>query len=394
MKNCAIICEYNPFHSGHKYQLDCVAAMQPQNIFCVMSGAFVQSALPAFCDKALRAECALKCGATAVIELPTIYATASAQYFAEGAIKIISKIKNISHIAMGAVGDSDALFRIAELKIKYSQRFSAILRRELGRGKSYGSASIAAVIELYDGMYLDKSGIDNVFTDPNNILCIEYITALNKLGAAIEPVIIKRSGAAYNELNDNSEHISATAIRSAWNNGTFDNIKRYIPINFETLKEYRMTHAADENLFKNMAVFALKRAKIEEIAQLRDCSEGMEYLLKSISDRHNFDEYIDFIVGKRYSKKRIYRLLLDILLSINKKLLDYDFCTRLLGCKKDFDFSLLPELVKTNNADIKRAAQYSNEIGAVLDIDIAATALYNTLCRIDGDYFNYSLVKI
>ena len=102
MNNCAIICEYNPFHSGHKYQLDVVRAHGASNIVCVMSGQFVQSATPAFCDKALRAECAIIGGADAVIELPAAYATASAQAFAEGAIKIIAAIKNADTLAMGA----------------------------------------------------------------------------------------------------------------------------------------------------------------------------------------------------------------------------------------------------------------------------------------------------
>ena len=79
MKNCAVICEYNPFHTGHKYQLDTLRSMSVDNIFCVMSGDFVQSAMPAFCDKLIRAECAIRGGADAVIELPTIYATAGAQ---------------------------------------------------------------------------------------------------------------------------------------------------------------------------------------------------------------------------------------------------------------------------------------------------------------------------
>ena len=78
-----------------------------------MSGAFVQSGVPAFSEKAWRAECAILGGADAVIELPVVYSTASAQLFAEGGLKIISGIKNITHLAMGAVASADEILEIA-----------------------------------------------------------------------------------------------------------------------------------------------------------------------------------------------------------------------------------------------------------------------------------------
>ena len=393
MKNCGVITEYNPFHTGHKYQLDVLNEQGFDNIFCVMSGCFVQSAMPSFCDKALRAECALLGGASAVIELPVVYSTASAQLFAEGGLKIISGIKDITHLAMGAVANGDDILRIAEIKIKHSDKFNFELKSAMDSGKSYNVASKIAFNRVFQNLYPGRS-IDNVFDDPNNILCIEYISAIHKYCASIEPVIIMRKGAKYNDIESDKDYVSATAIRAAADKGNIDCVQQFIPYNYDRICDYIRSCPPDMALYKKLTLFALKRASKEDIKKLRDCSEGMENLLKNSAHLSSLDEIVDTVIGRRYGKKRINRLLLDLLLDIDREMPDKRFCTRLLACKNDFDFSLLPDFVKTNNADIKKTASSDREVAAVLRADINATALYNTLCGISGDYFNYSLVKI
>lgn len=389
MKNCAVITEYNPFHTGHKYQLDTLRTLDCDNIFCVMSGPFVQSAMPAFCDKALRAECAVLGGADAVIELPTVYATASAQLFAEGGLKIVSGIKNITHLAMGAVGSADDILRVADIKITHSAEFCNTLKAELEHGKSYNAASAASLTRIYGNLYPDKPDIAALFKDPNNILCIEYISAINKYCANIQPLIIQRKGAQYNDTEVNGEYVSATAIRTA----DLAHVQKYIPFNYDKICRQRTTHAADIQLYKKIALFALKRARLEDIKNLRDCSESMEYLLKNLSHLSSIDEITNAAIGKRYGQKRINRIYLDLLLGIDKSLTDKPFCTRLLACKNNFDFSLLPDYVTKSNAEIKKYAE-NPDIMSVLQVDINATALYNTISDIVGDYYNYSVVKV
>lgn len=395
MNNCAVICEYNPFHSGHKYQLDKIRERGADNIVCVMSGQFVQSAMPAFCDKALRAECAVRGGADAVIELPAVYATAGAQLFAEGAIKIVSDIKEIHYLAMGATAAPDVIKRVADIRITDKSSFKDALIKNMKSGKSYNAAATTALCELYSDRFPHENlDVSAVLAEPNNILCVEYITALAEYAPSIEPLIIERRGAAHGTLQLDAEHISATAIRTAACDGQFDTVRKYIPFCCDMIFDYHKNHAPDIELYKNIAVFMLKSKSLTELSLLRDCTEGMEYLLKSISHLHNFDDYINATVSKRYGKKRIYRLFADAVLGIEKSLTEYNFCTRLLACKNNFAFSILPKCVKTNNADIKAAALADSQVARVLAVDEKAAALYNTLCRIDGDYYNYSLVKV
>ena len=386
MKICAIICEYNPFHSGHKYQLEAVRAMGASNIVCIMSGQFTQSAEPAFCDKGLRAECAVLGGADAVIELPTLYATASAGYFALGGVKIASEIKGISSLAMGATAKPDVIKRIADIKIYRAEKFRAALKRNLDAGKSYNAANTSAIVSVYASLYNDD--VTGVISEPNNMLCVEYICAISDIAANVEPVIIERRGAIHNSADLSAEYISATAVRENFG----DNISKYVPYKFDEITVWRNAHAPNMSSFEHILAYSLKRLSIDELSKLRNCSEGMEYLLtdKLYADLNG---YMDNAASRRYGKKRLRRLFLDATLDIDKNCFDCDFCTRLLACKNGFDFSILPMRVKTTNSDIKKAAENA-DVRRVSGIDERAVALYNTVCGIDGGYYNYSLVKV
>ena len=50
MKVTAVICEYNPFHKGHKLQIDAVKS-RGEKVVCIMSGGFVQRGEPALFGK-------------------------------------------------------------------------------------------------------------------------------------------------------------------------------------------------------------------------------------------------------------------------------------------------------------------------------------------------------
>lgn len=393
MKNCAIVCEYNPFHVGHKYQIDETIRRGADKIFCIMSGQFVQSGLPAFCDKAIRAECAIKSGVAAVVELPAVYATASAQAFAEGALKIASGIKNITHIVMGATVESDIISELSDIKINHREPFNACLKNYLAQGKSYNAASTAALSEIYSNIHPDRDDISGILADPNNVLCIEYISAIDKYMPSVQPLVIRRIGARHNDTAPSDGYISATAIRKLAESGNFGAAEEFIPYDHDKIQAYIAEHSPDVSAYKQIALYCLKTATTEYISRLRNCSEGLEFLLKDGANRYDFNGIVSYITGKRYSKKRVYRLMLDAVLGIDKTAAEKQFITRLLACKRDFDFTLLPNIVKTNNAEIKRAAA-DKEIAEVLAIDEKAVALYNTISRTVGDYYNYSLVKV
>ncbi len=86
MKAVGIVAEYNPFHSGHWYQIrkirEIFGAETP--VAAVMSGDFVQRGEAASYDKFTRAEAAVRGGVSLVIELPLPWSLSSAESFARG----------------------------------------------------------------------------------------------------------------------------------------------------------------------------------------------------------------------------------------------------------------------------------------------------------------------
>ena len=116
MKIYAIICEYNPFHNGHLYQLQKARELGADAILCIMSGNFVQRGEASVMDKYTRAKHAVMAGADIVIELPTVFATSNAELFAKGAVKLLSSIPNVSNLCFGAENaDKNAFLSTAQL---------------------------------------------------------------------------------------------------------------------------------------------------------------------------------------------------------------------------------------------------------------------------------------
>src|SRR5690554_893364 len=103
MRIAAIISEYNPFHKGHEYQIhETKKKGGATHIIALMSGNFVQRGLPAIIDKYRRAEMALLGGADLVLELPGVYALSSAEFFAEGSIRILNALNGVQILSFGS----------------------------------------------------------------------------------------------------------------------------------------------------------------------------------------------------------------------------------------------------------------------------------------------------
>ena len=121
MKICAIIAEYNPFHNGHLKQIEYVKnTLNAEKIIVIMSGDFTQRGEPAIMNKYTRAKHAVIAGADAVIELPTVFATANAEIFAKGAINVINGISVCDGLCFGVEsGEKEEYLELAKALIRY-----------------------------------------------------------------------------------------------------------------------------------------------------------------------------------------------------------------------------------------------------------------------------------
>ena len=84
-----VICEYDPFHLGHRWMLEQLHRQGP--VVCAMSGCFTQRGEFAAVNKFARAEMAVRNGADLVLELPTPWAVSGAERFARGGVELLKK---------------------------------------------------------------------------------------------------------------------------------------------------------------------------------------------------------------------------------------------------------------------------------------------------------------
>ena len=207
-----IIAEYHPFHRGHAWQISKVRECLGEDtaVVAVMSGNFVQRGDFAVFSKHARAEMALMGGADLVLELPTPWASATAERFAQGAVAIMKATGIVSHLAFGCEsGDALPLQKAAGALSR--DEYPELLRRFLAEGMSFAAARQEAVDKLI--------GEDaTVLSRPNNALAVEYLCALSAQGTGIEPLALPRIGADHDSA-ELGRYPSASAIRGVLTSG-------------------------------------------------------------------------------------------------------------------------------------------------------------------------------
>ncbi len=315
MKVLGIITEYNPMHNGHIYHIEKSKEVTGCDyVVLVMSGSFTQTGNVSSLDKFTKAKIATEYGVDLVIELPTIYATSSSEYFATGAVSLLNSLGIIDCICFGSeCEDIQVLNNIATKLIENENEIWQDIK--LQDKNSTFAKSRSTVLSKY----LNENEIKEI-SKPNNILGIEYLKALKKLKSTITPYSIKRNSSDYNDekINKNElKYTSATSIRNALKNNDIESIDKYVPkLVYDKL--------INDNILFNNDIFNLLKYKIismtkTQISNINEVTEGLENrLIKCISLAKNYDELINLMKSKRYIENKIKRILINILLQIDK----------------------------------------------------------------------------
>lgn len=213
MKVAGIIAEYNPFHKGHQYHIEETRKKTGADyVIVVMSGDYVQRGEPAIADKYMRTQMALSGGADLIIEMPTIYATASAEYFATAGIGILDKLGCVDYLSFGSEwADIEDFSAYVSLFLEEPEEYKQILQEQLKLGKSFPEARAFAAGKILFNSKPEKA--IEFLKEPNHILGLEYIKALKRRNSSIEPIVIKRKDNHYHESELTKGYSSATAIR-------------------------------------------------------------------------------------------------------------------------------------------------------------------------------------
>ncbi len=324
-----IVAEYNPFHTGHALQLARTRELLGADLpaVAVMSGCWVQQADCAIADKWTRARLALMGGVDLVLELPTVWAMASAESFARGAVSILNAAGVVDVLSFGSEsGDIGQLGRVAACLD--GGEYPALLKEQLDRGLSFPAARQRAAEQLL--------GTDAaVLSRPNNTLGIEYLRALHTLGSPIRPVTVKREGAGHNEAAvfsgqmsqeeadqlfwQHNTTLSATAIRGYLTEGEWEQMAPYLPQGgLELLRE----SAPELPVLARLERAILARVRTmsaEDWGRLPDAgaAEGLPNRLERAGrECRSMEEFFDLAKTKRYTHSRLRRLVLWAFLGI------------------------------------------------------------------------------
>ncbi len=330
-----IICEFNPFHKGHKHLIDCVKKDKNDAVVCAMSGNFVQRGEFAVQNKFERAKTAIENGADLVIEIPTVCSTLSAQGFAKSGVELLESTGVCDALAFGAECDNvDELINVAE-KIK---ECDAQIKEELQKGVSYPKA---------------RQNIVNspLLETPNNILAIEYLTY-----TSLKPIVVKRIGKGHD--SDDAEY-SASEIRR---NMSLDDI------------------CSMENC-SNAILAKLRTMTKEDFANIDDVSEGLENrIYDAVRQATSINEIYDLVKTKRYTHSRIRRIILRSYLSITKETSKKPAYIRVLGFN-DKGREILRQMKKTSKLPVlmryNDINQADDDVKTLFEQECMFTDLYN-----------------
>ncbi|MBR2465137.1 MAG: nucleotidyltransferase family protein [Clostridia bacterium] len=301
MKHVGIICEYNPFHTGHARLLKAVRGAN--TVVCLMSGNFTQRGEAAILPPVPRAAMALACGADLVLELPFPFSASSARYFATAGVRALGSL-GIDTLAFGSeCGDIEILSALAARAPEGEYRKKA---PHVMQNTGDAAAYFAALGETVSS---------------NDILAVEYLRAIAREAPDMEPFVVNRKGAEYRQtVLKNEEYPSATALRESLRVG--EGIKAHIPFEArEIFTDAAARYGIADTARLGSALLAVLRANgTGNPHEIAECGGGLHRRLqKAAWSAGDYGALCKAAATKRYTDGRIRRALLYLLAGVKKE---------------------------------------------------------------------------
>ncbi len=410
MKVLGVVTEYNPFHNGHKYHIEkskeitgCDATV------AVMSGHFLQRGEPALLDKWRRAEMAVHSGVDLVLEIPTVYACATAEFFSYGSLQLLKGTGIVTDLSFGSEhGELPLLQKIAAILVQSPKQYEKYLKIALDRGSLFPAArSEALALYIKETTEIDKresDELEKVLKSPNNILAIEYLKTLIRTKSSIKPHTFPRVNASYHDREIRGSIASATAIREHLLSGkSMDSLAGVLPqASYNLLASAIKEGTAPIFLhhFRDVLLGLLRRSSPRDLQSIFDVGEGIENrILDGGKKSTSVEALLENVKTKRYTYTRIQRILMHLLLNLSKEdLLSYNQSggpkyLRVLAFN-DRGRSLLKRMKKQSTLPIitnLKHYQPENPLEkSMLEYDLRGTDLF-TLGMTDPDINTYHL---
>ena len=394
-KILGIVAEYNPFHSGHLYQINKAKSICAADyVVVIMSGHFTQRGEAAIYDPYLRTEMALKAGVDAVYEMPAAFSTASAADFAFYAVTFLTLL-NVDYISFGVEDATlDELENLADILLNESEGFKNLIKEKLSKGYTYPLARKEAFLnELKNFKNFDETRIKSLLSTPNNILGLEYVYTIKKIGSHLRPVLIKRKGSDYHDkgIAYNKEHSSATALRKylSLHSELKELESSLMPSSIEIIKKSKPLFADDFRGSISRKLYDLFYNDVD-LSIYSDISPNLSDRIYRLNKNYSdYEAMVASIKSKDYTFTRISRALCHILLNIKKS--DTDIYknnikySKLLGFRRSSGNLL--KLIKTRSklinitkpADAKDILRDEKETYRLFMSEVYASYIYNSV---------------
>lgn len=312
MKITSIISEYNPFHNGHKYQIEQAREITGcDGIVTLMSGNYVQRGDFAVFPKEARAEAALKCGIDLVLDNPSVCVLRSAEGYARAAVYTLNSLGCVDYLVFGAEHRSiDDLQKIAEFLANENDEYKKVLSENLSKGISFAAARANAISQILG------CEAQEILNYPNNLLAVEYLKELIREKSNIKPVLIQRTGTGHNSNITSGNIASASYIRE-----NVKSISNFVPEDAYTI--YNGLSPVSIKSAEKAIISSLILMSKEQLVQTPDISEGLENKIKkALEDSDSLEEIFNNIKSKRYAYSRIRRAIICAYLGITKESAD------------------------------------------------------------------------
>ena len=378
MNIIGLITEYNPFHNGHKYQIDKIKEMYPDSIIIVVTSShFTQRGEISLLDKWTKTKVSLSMGIDMVIELPFIFSTQSADTFAHASIKLLNELKIDTLVFGSETNDIELFKKLADIQLNSSD-FNALVANFLDKGDNYPTALSNALKVLNN---------DTVIK-PNDLLAVSYTKEVLLQNASINLVSIKRTN-DYHDTTSNEEIVSASNIRTKLINN--EDVSKLVPsITYEYIKDVKPNN---EKLFELLKYKIISENNLEKYLTV---DEGIENrLFNNILESNSLEEFISKIKTKRYTYNKLNRMFIHILVGltkVDKQNYNSPSYIRILGMnkkgqeylssiKKEITLPIISKFIKDNKE---------------LSLEFKATCIYSLLVNkqelIEQEYKNKVII--
>ena len=377
MKIVGIIAEYNPFHLGHLYQIKKIKALYPDSlIITIISPSFTQRGEISLLNKWDKTKICLENNIDLVIELPTLYATQSADIFAYGALKILNEL-HIDTLVFGTESDNiNELIDLAKIQL-HNDNYDILVKKYLSEGINYPTAMSKALNNLTN-IKIDK---------PNDLLALSYIKEILKNNYPITPVSIKRTN-DYHSKKVMSNIVNASLIRELLND--HQDISKYVP---EITLKYLNRNANLNNAYNYLKYNIINNK--HHLDEYLTINEGIENrIIKQALISYSWQELVMNIKTKRYTYNKINRMLIHLLLNIKKVDNTKETYIRILGFNQA-GRTYLNSIKK--DIKIPIYTNYKPNKSKVFDLEYNVTYIYSLIINdqslIAKEYKNKPIIK-